>query len=340
MKHRLRLALPPLAQLTPHSLIAFALFDRQGRLLRSGEQPLNQLPEALPPQPAHVILHPDDTIVTIIQLPAVPSGKLTAAVQSGVEPMALDELSDLCVAHGPRQPDGSVSVVWTSRKPLLEAWRLLHEAGFDIKGFIPLPLAIPAGDPHPERPLALPVDDRWRAPLPAWSLARAEWRPASPSLHWRRALLWVMAAAGVWAVGLHLYAAQLRSEEQALRSRMEQAVLTAFPSITTLLDPLRQTQAQLDQLRQGHGLTSEDDFMPLTLDTARILGFAAGHVSSLLYEKGLLTLTLAEGYQPPTDETALQRQAAAASLVLRKDAVTPHVWQTQRQDPARDEVRR
>src|SRR5690606_34724091 len=132
------------------------------------------------------------------------------------------------------------------RHSLLQAWRVLHEAGLDIKAFIPFELALPPGEPDPGRPLGLPVDARWRAPLPAWSLARPEWRPARRTRRWRGPLRWAAAAVLLWLGGLHLHAAQLRNEEQALRTGMERAVREAFPSLTAILDPLRLAQGQVD----------------------------------------------------------------------------------------------
>lgn len=332
MKQHLRIALPPLASLTPQSSIAFALFGRDGRVIRSGEQPLEQLATFVPAQHVLAILHPDDAVVVTVALPPLSAARMDAAVHSRIEPMALSELQDLCIAHGPRTPDGQVQAAWVSRRPLLEAWQRLHEARLEIKALIPFELALPPGDANPEHPLTLPADARWQAPLPNWSLARSEWRPARHSQHWRNSLVWAAAAALLWAVGLHLHAAQLRNETQALQARTEDAVRAAFPSIPAILDPLRQTHGQLEQLRLTHGVTAQDDFMPLALDTARTLDFAAGHVTSLHYGDKRLTLTLAEGYQPPADETVLQRNAAAAGLELSKDAKAPHVWHAVRND--------
>ena len=86
MKHHLRLALPPLATLTAHSRIAFALFDRHGRLLRSGEQNLEQLAAALPARQAYAILHPTDAVVATVDVPPLPASRLDAAVQARVNP--------------------------------------------------------------------------------------------------------------------------------------------------------------------------------------------------------------------------------------------------------------
>jgi len=330
MKNPLRLALPPLDRITPDSVAAFALFDGKGQLLRSGELPLSELARAVPADQVHVVLHPGDAIVATVQLPPLPAKRLDAAVEASVEPMALSDTSSLCIAHGPRDAEGYVCAVWTDRQALLQAWRQLDDAGFKVVSIVPFPLAIPDNDPHPDLPLALPVNDRWRAPLPRWSLARPEWRPASQVHRWRRAALWGGGAALLWLAGLQIYAAQLRGEARTLQVSMEQAVRKAFPSIPVVIDPVTQARKQRDMLRLKGGAAGEDDFMPLAMGAARVLGFADGHVASLHYEKGELTLTLAEGYTPPANEAALHQAAAVQSLVLEKDDNVAHTWHIRR----------
>ncbi|MFA7668031.1 MAG: type II secretion system protein GspL [Burkholderiaceae bacterium] len=330
MKHHLRLALPPLADITPQSRMAYALFDRGGRLLRSGEQSLERLAATVPVDHVQAILHPGDAIVVVIDLPPLPARRLEAAVQASVEPMALSELADLCIAHGPRSDDGKVCVAWAGRGPLVAAWQRLNDAGLRLDAIVPFELALPAADPHTDRPLSLPADARWQAPLPRWSLAKPAWQPAQPGRRWGTAWRWAGAALLLWIVGLHLYAAQLRHETQALQASTEQAVRDAFPAISVVLDPLRQVRSQHDMLRLSHGISGQDDFMPLALGAAQVLDFAQGRVASLHYHDGTLTLVLAEGYTPPADETTLQRAAMARSLTLRKDEEAAHTWHVSR----------
>lgn len=330
MKNQLRLALPPLAQITPESIMAFALFDRNNRLLRSGELPLKQLAQAVPVEHVQAILHPGDAIVVTIHLPPLPAKRLDAAVQASVEPMALSDIANLCIAHGPRAADGGICIAWTERRPLLEAWQQLGNAGLKLIAIVPFALALPEDDPHPDQPLAPPIDARWQAPLPHWSLAQPEWRPASQTRRWRGATLWAGAAAALWLLGLHIYAAQLGGEARTLQASTEQAVRTAFPSITVVIDPIQQARTQRDMLRLASGAANQDDFMPLSVGAAKVLDFADGHVASLHYEKGKLTLVLAEGYTPPSNEAALHQAAAVQSLALEKDTNNIHTWHFRR----------
>jgi len=340
MRQHLRVALPPLTTLTLDTSIAFVLIDREGHAARSGQLPLAELGAQAGPEPVHAVLHPDDAIVADITVPPVSSQRLDAAVISSIEPMTLSDVRELCVAHGPRAASGAVTVAWTARRPLEEAWSLLAGAGLDIAAFVPHSLALPADDPRPFQPLELPVQARWLAALPAWSLAREESRPASASGRWRRAIYWTSAAALVWIIGLNWYAAQLGKQVSTLQRDMQNAVLQAFPQIPVVIDPVRQAQNQRDALRLAQGTAADDDFMPLALATAQILDFAQGHVRGLRYENDVLTLTLAEGYAPPTNEAALAQAASVQQLLLEKDKTEAHVWHARRPAPAETQVRR
>lgn len=340
MKSRLRLALPPLAQFSPATPLPFALFDREGRLLRAAQLPLRDMAQAgLPLDNVQVILAPGDAIVTTVVVPPVNSRQLHAAVLGSIEPMALSDPEDLCVAHGPRDASGQVAVAWTARQPLLQAWKQLSDAGLRISAIVPHALAIPPSDPHPDQPLALPADARWQAPLPRWSLARQELRPASGIQRWRGALLWCAAAALLWIIGLQIHAAQLRGQAQALQQSMEQSLRKAFPEIPVIIDPVRQAQAQRNALRLAHGASADDDFIPLAMAAAVTLEFAANYVGSLRYRNGELLLTLREGYSPPGNEAALRQTAATHGLIVEKDDKVAHTWHIRRATPAESGAR-
>jgi len=238
----------------------------------------------------------------------------------------------MCIAHGPRAADGSVCVSWTDRKSLLQAWACIEQLGFKVDAFVPLALALPGNDPQPSLPLSLPVDERWSAPLPAWSLARPEWRPVSQGTRWRRPLLWLGAAALLWLGGLQLYAAQLRNEADRLQASIEASVRSAFPSIPVILDPVKQARSQRDMLRLEQGTAADDGFIALAMGAAQVLGFAQGHVASLQYRQGDLTLVLSEGYAPPSNETSLHQLADALSLTIEKDQKSAHTWHIRQAD--------
>ena len=333
MRQHLRLALPPLTQLVRDSILPFVQVDTQGGVVRAGHVPLAGLGGQSGSEPVYAILHPDDAIVANTTLPPVSARHLDAAVSASIEPMTLSDIDELCVAHGPRAQDGTVTVAWTARRPLEDAWALLVAVGVNVVAFIPHALAIPDTDPQPDRPLELPAGPRWLAPLPAWSLARSAARPPSTRSHWRRPLYWVAAAVVVWVVGLNVYAARLGHQVQALQHEMRLAVMQAFPQVQVVIDPVRQAQHQRDALRRLQGDAVDDDFVPLALAAANVLDFSERRVRALHYTQGVLTLTLAEGYAPPANEAALAQSASVRQLKLEREDSQPHVWRVQRQAP-------
>lgn len=333
MKYCLRLSLPPLDRIRPDSPMAFALFDRHGRIVRSGELSLEQLSDAVPVDHVQAILHPQDATAVSVKLPPLPAKRLYEAVQASVEPMALNDTADLCIAHGPRDADGNVTIAWTHRQTMLDAWKTLADAGLKLAAIVPCELALPASDPQRDQPLALPVDARWQTILPKWSLAQAAWRPTSTSRRWRTAAIWAGAAALLWLVGLNLYAARLHREAQTLQASTEHALRSAFPAMGIVIDPVRQAQGQRDRLRLANGTAGQDDFMPLALGASTVMTFAEGHVATLTYEPGILTLVLAEGYTPPGNEAALHQAAAVQFMTLEKDTHAAHTWRFRRADP-------
>lgn len=330
MKQHLRLALPPLEQLTPESRLAFVQIDRQGRVARAGELTPVELAAQSASVPVHAVLHPDDAVVTCVTVPPVTSQRLGAAVLGSIEPFVLSDLDQICVGHSPRSADGEVTVAWATKRSLAQAWSVLASAGLDIAGFYPHSVLVSETDSQPNRPLSLPADSRWLAPLPSWSLAQESLRPTSARGRWNRSLKWAGLAAVVWIVGLNLYASRLENEIVALQQSQQAAVTQAFPEIPIVIDPLRQARNQLEALRLTQGLSSNDDFMPLALATAQVLDFAQSHVRALQYSNGELTLTLAEGYAPPGNEAALTQAAASHQISLEKDSSQPHVWRARR----------
>lgn len=333
-KKHIRLALPPLADLTEQSEVPYVVLDRDGGVLRSGAVPLAELGVERATGPVWVILAPGDAVAATVQLPPLSGRQLEAAVASSVEPMVLSELADLCIGYGPRSADGKVSVAWTARRALAALWQRLGQMGLDVGGIVPHELAIPADDGHPAHPLRLPAGPRWLAALPNWSLARDDIRPAAQLRHWRKPLAWVVAAVVIWVLGLQVHAWQLRHEMRALRTQIESSVRQAFPAIPVIIDPVRQAQQQRDALRLAQGVARDDDFIPMATATARVMPFADKHVRALLFDKGQLTLTLSDDFEPPANLAAMQQAASVQSILIEKDAVSSQVWHVRRPSSA------
>ncbi|MVW72505.1 type II secretion system protein GspL [Bordetella sp. 15P40C-2] len=322
--------MPPLASVIPQSVVAFACFSRKGQILRTGELPVEQLVSVLSVHHVDAILHPDDAIVMTLSLPPLPGRRLTAAVVSSVEPLTLSDVSELCIAHGPRAVDGKVCVAWAERARITRVWHCLADAGLKVDRLVPHALALPPGDAQPAQPLALPVDERWQARLPSWSLAQPDCRPANPSHPWRAAAFWIGAAVLIWLLGLNFYAAKVRGETRAIHEAMDEAVRTAFPSIQVVIDPVRQAQNMRDQLRMNEGAATNDDFMSLLTDSAAAMEFAAGQVASLRYDAGMLTVVLVDGDAPPVNEASVKQAFAARGLELVRRDKTQNAWQVRR----------
>ena len=332
MKYQLRVALPPVVELTAHSPLPFVLLDRHLAVQRCGELPLESIAAALPYSRIHAILHPDDAVVVSVDMPPLPASRMDAAVQARIEPMTLNAPQELCIAYGRRNQDGKLPVAWTSRRRLEAAWRLLHESGLTVAALVPTALAVPPADPHPDRPLRLPADARWTAPLPTWSLARPQWQPARRTRRWAGALMCWGGAAAIWLLGLNIYAYQLEREAENLQADMHRAVREAFPSVTVVLDPLVQAQREVARLYPDRDTGAANAFLPFALQVAKLLPFASGHVRSLEYRSDELILKLAEGYTPPADENALRMSASAQALEIVKDPDATHTWRIRRAD--------
>lgn len=341
VRNVLRVALPPLADWSDSTPLAYAWLDRQGRAARGGSLPAAALAAAFARARVQAILHPDDVIIAAIAVPAVPANRLAAAVRGTLEGLVLGDLEALAVGHGPRAADGTVLAAWMARDALRAAWRRLSSAGLAVQAFYPL--QVWSETPEQARPAALDDirDPRWRAPGPGWSLALPQLAPRQPS-RWRGAWAWLAAAAAMWIAGLNLYAAQLGHEATRLRERMEQDVRDALPDIPVVLDPVRQARQARDALRAGQGEAAGNDFLSLARVAAQVLPFAADTVDRLEYGDGILTLRLRDnesaarsGGGKAADRLAdtaamLQRAAALSARVERDDS---GAWRIQRAQP-------
>ncbi|KPA87098.1 hypothetical protein PF70_06796, partial [Pseudomonas asplenii] len=74
----LRIVLPPLQALELDSPLAFARLDRQGRLAETGRADLRQLGQANRGMAVECYLHPQDSLLASLELPALPPAKIRA----------------------------------------------------------------------------------------------------------------------------------------------------------------------------------------------------------------------------------------------------------------------
>ena len=334
VKNILRIALPPLAEWSDSTPLAYAWLDRQGRVARGGGLPAAELAAAFPHTRTQVVLHPNDVIVATINVPAVPANRYAAAVRGTLEGLVLGDLNALAIGHSKREADGTAIVAWTPSDALRDAWQRLSTAGLSVQAFYPLQVwsDVPASDQTPDL-LHDIQDPRWLAPSPGWSLAVPQLAPRQRS-RWRGTAAWIAGAAMIWIIGLNIYAAQLDHETRQLREHMERDVRDAFPDIPVVLDPLRQAQQGRDALRTGQGDTSGKDLLSLARIAAQVLPFAADAVDLLVYQNDALTLTLNDGSQdtdtansPPRDDPTptADRMADTAAILQRASALSARV---------------
>lgn len=135
---RLRIALPPLRELTPDSPLEFARLDRHGQLLEAAHSTVRQL-GSTGPASAECFLHPSDTVLTRLPLPPLSAGRLGAAVACAVEAMVLGCRQALQVAHGRRGDDGQVPVGWLAKADLQRLNLALTQHRLKLAGLYPAP---------------------------------------------------------------------------------------------------------------------------------------------------------------------------------------------------------
>ncbi|QIH07710.1 MULTISPECIES: type II secretion system protein GspL [unclassified Pseudomonas] len=152
--NRLRIALPPLAELGPSEQpwqpqVDFARLDRASRVVETGRCPLGQLGalgKGARPLPVECFLHPQDSLLTSIELPQLPAARIKAAVTCAAQALILGPLEQMHVAHGPRDSAGQVVLGWLPRERLQALGCELERAGLKLQGLYPAPyaLAVPA----------------------------------------------------------------------------------------------------------------------------------------------------------------------------------------------------
>lgn len=320
MKNTLRIALPPLAALHPHSLLPYAWYDRRGQLARQGEDTAQALATAYRQQPAEAILHPDDVITAEVNVPWLGRARHDAVVRGALEPLVLGELDDLAIGYSPRGSEGRVNVAWTPRDLLERACATLTAQGLRLRSLIP------ASELGADGVLHEKADPRWQAATPAWSIALPRQASGTHS-RWRAPLRLLALAALLWLAGLNIYAARQEGEAQALRARMNQQVKTTF-AVPVVLDPVRQAQQGLQALQTGQGQANTTGLLPLARSTARLLPSAQDNLHKLSYADQALTLQLMANEDSTRQLAAtpkLIQEASAAGLKVEQHEKDP-IW--------------
>ncbi|MFN3356905.1 MAG: type II secretion system protein GspL [Pseudomonas sp.] len=338
---RLRIGLPPLAQLSVDSQVTFAWLER-GAVVSEGRERLARLGKGR--QAVECFLHPRDSVMTSLELPPLPAAKTAAAVACAAQALILGPVEQMHVAHGPRESDGCVQVGWVSTAELERLGQVLAQAQLKLRGVYPAPYALPVGAAalddgylltrdspqqgtvHPlgGQALDLPpmnASQRWAGAVPAWGL-HARLRQG-PSGGWGRALGCIALAAAIWALGLNLYATRKVEEGQRLKALMSQQVRQAFPELPVVLNPLQQARQQLMARQNGAAADPAQRFSGLLQLVGTHLPFMVGSVNALTFEQGRLHLELLADSRNPAAQGDWQAALAQAGFAATRD---DHGW--------------
>jgi len=291
VKSHLRIALPPLAQWHPAQPLAYAWFDRQGRIAQSGELDAAALATAFRPRRIEAVLHPNDAIVTTVQVPPVAPRQRSAAVESAIEALLLGDIDSVAVAFGARDADGTVAVAWTDKQRLHHVWDGLAGTGLRLDIVVATASVLPPEDTDRQVPLQVPVSARWQHPGPRWGWVVRSVRDTRRQA-WRWPIALTLTATVLWVIGLNLYASRLEQDVDTLRATMTQRVQAAFPELPVVVDPLRQAEQGRNALLNAGGTSTANDLVPLALAAARALPAAEDRVTRMQYSATGLLVTL------------------------------------------------
>jgi general secretion pathway protein L len=132
--------------------------------------------------------------------------------------------------------------------------------------------------------------------------------------------IWVAVWLGVFVIGLNAYRFKLEAEARSLRSSIQTAFRSAFPS-EAVVDEIAQTRRHLRELRARAGLASPDDFSVLNAQAGQLLANApVGALAGIEYRDAALTLKFKPGAASSAQlQNALRAQAVQQGLDLRFD---------------------
>lgn len=135
---------------------------------------------------------------------------------------------------------------------------------------------------------------------------------------WRTPAVLAALGAITWIVGLNVEAGLMRREERMLRAQMSAALHEVMPSVPVVLDPLRQMQRAVADLRIGAGAGDPREFVPLATALAQALTLEADTVRALEFRGEALRVDFdPRALAAPKARERMLEQAAAAGLAAR-----------------------
>ena len=142
----LRVAWPPLADLTLDSPLDYAWLDRQGQVTSAGQSTLSGLGQRGKTPAISFFLHPRDSLLASIDLPNLSASKTTAAVQCAAQALIRGDCEQMYIAHSPRDEQGRVHIAWLSRQWLAHFGQLVRLAGLNVRGVHPAAYCLPVSE--------------------------------------------------------------------------------------------------------------------------------------------------------------------------------------------------
>jgi general secretion pathway protein L len=137
---RLRVWLPPLAELGPDSLLGFELLDGQRRIKRRGEGVLASLPKGAD---CEIVLDGLDVLLLEVRLPRLAGARLAAALPGLVEERVTGDVERCHVVAAASGADGQATAAVVDRALLRRGLDILQRAGQRVVQATPQPLALP-----------------------------------------------------------------------------------------------------------------------------------------------------------------------------------------------------
>lgn len=173
----------------------------------------------------------------------------------------------------------------------------------------------------------------WNGKPWAWRLANRHSSSSNPA-YYPALLLWGSILSAISLTGLHLYSQQLSQAGQSVKRQMTQAVQTAYPQLSVVLNPLQQVR-QLQAAANSTPDSPSASYTQLIQSAAPLLDQAQAQIQSVHYRDGLLTLRLrpaaglkassVQALQQQAQQHGLQLNYANAELSIRlADAASPN----------------
>ena len=289
---RLRVWIPPLAELRNDALVTFEVLDKGRQVQHRDASTINALPKGVD---CELILHPVDVVLLEIRPPRLRGSKLAAALPSLVEERLVADVEDVHVVATPVAGDGTAVAAVVDRAMLRRTLDLFARqkrrvlavsvrsgpaAGVTFSQSEEVPIELQLLVKHASSPPSeLEVDGdcdthAWsrslginvrqvapeaRAAPVALDLMQYQFSPGVGDLQgWRIPAVLGFVLLFVTLVGLNAHALKLHSDELALREQMVAIAQEVIPGVSAVLDPVAQVQQRVEQLRSGAGINNAE----------------------------------------------------------------------------------